>query len=430
MIAAVPKERAEGEPRAAATPESVQALARAGLEVVVERGLGAGSGFADNEYEAAGARLVDSPEACLRDAGVVLRVKGAPEDQVAMTPRGSWQVGFLDPFNNPGEARRLAEAGVTAVSMELMPRTTIAQKMDALSSQHSLSGYYMVVLAAERLGKALPMMVTPSGTIQPARVFIIGAGVAGLQAIATAKRLGARVEAFDTRPAVKEQVQSLGAKFLEVDLGETGETAGGYAKALTEHQKARQAEATAGAIAQSDIVITTAQLFGRPAPRVITRDMLKGMRPGAVVVDYAAASGGNVEGSEPDREIEVEGVRVIGFSNFAGRIARDASRMYANNVAAFVTRFYREPAEPDGPSEPRAAADTDAEAVGGEAAPGGMSQSWDDEILAGCVVTRGGEIVHPLVKERLGAAGHGSTASAPAGGVSGGGTQTGQGGDA
>lgn len=393
MIVGVPKEVAAGETRCAATPESVKTLVRAGLEVVVESGLGAGAHFSDSEYESAGASVVGSAGEAIKDAGVVLRVKGAPEDQVALAPRGAWQAGFLDPFNRPEEAERLAAAGLVGVSMELMPRTTIAQKMDALSSQHSLAGYYMVVLAAERLGKALPMMVTPSGTIQPARVFVIGAGVAGLQAIATAKRLGARVEAFDTRPAVKEQVQSLGAKFVEIDLGETGETAAGYAKELTEEQKAKQAEGMAKVCSQSDVVITTAQLFGRPAPRVVTRAMLSAMRPGAVVVDYAAASGGNVEGSVVDEEVVVEGVRVIGHGNVPGRIARDASRMYANNLASFVTAFYTKPVEPK-------PAEGDEPAV--EAQAGGMSESWDDEVLAGCVVTRGGEIVHPLVREKLG----------------------------
>jgi NAD(P) transhydrogenase subunit alpha len=303
--------------------------------------------------------------------------KPTPEGLAAIRP-GTLHVGFLNPFQERDLVADLAKRGIRTVSMEMMPRSTIAQKMDALSSQHSLAGYYMVLLAAERLGKALPMMMTPAGTIQPARVFVIGAGVAGLQAIATAKRLGARVEAFDTRPVVAEQVQSLGARFLEIDLGETGQTDQGYAKALTPEQEALQRQGMVSACARADIVITTAQLFGRPAPRVVTREMLAAMRPGTVVVDYAVESGGNVEGSVPGEEVRVEGVRVVGLRNYPGRVALDASRMYANNLYHFVASLW----------------DADAR----EMAASGASE----EILAGALITDGGAVVHPMVREHYG----------------------------
>jgi H+-translocating NAD(P) transhydrogenase subunit alpha len=266
---------------------------------------------------------------------------------------------------------------VTLVSMEMVPRTTLAQKMDALSSQHSLAGYYMVLLAAERLGKALPMMMTPAGTIQPARVFVIGAGVAGLQAIATAKRLGARVEAFDTRAVVKEQVESLGARFVMIDLGKTGQTAQGYANELTAEQKEKQRQGQLKACAAADIVITTAQLFGRKAPVVVDRETLKAMRPGAVVIDYAVESGGNVAGSVPGEEVVVEGVRVIGLRNYPGHVAADASRMYAANCASMLEHFWDKAAK-------------------------NLKPLRADEIGAGCLIAEGGEIVNAAIRKHYG----------------------------
>lgn len=365
------------ETRTSATGESVRKLVGLGAEVVVQSGAGEASWIGDDAYASAGARVVATAEEALDGAGVVLRVGRPALEDVPRLPAGCVLVGFLDPLNDAGLVRSLAEHGVTAVSMELMPRTTLAQKMDALSSQHSLAGYFMVVLAAERLGKAFPMMVTPSGTIQPARVFVIGAGVAGLQAIATARRLGARVEAFDTRPAVKEQVASLGAKFVEIDLGQTGEAAGGYAKELTEAQRAMQRDGMAKRLVQCDVVISTAQVFGRRAPRLVDRAMLEQMRPGSFVVDYAVMSGGNVEGSEPDREVTVGPARVLGLANFPGRVAADASRMYANNLSAFVEHFW----------------DKDSKS---------LVLREGDEIASGSTVTRGGEVVHPMVRERMG----------------------------
>jgi len=263
--------------------------------------------------------------------------------------------------------------------MEMIPRTTRAQKMDALSSQASLAGYVAVVHAADRLRKILPMMMTPAGTISPSRVFVIGAGVAGLQAIATAKRLGARVDAFDTRPVVEEQVRSLGAKFLKVDLGVTGETSQGYAKELTPEQQQRQRSAMAAVCAQSDIVITTAQLFGKRAPLILTRDMLLRMKPGSVVVDLAVETGGNVEGSVIGNEVDVNGVTIIGLANLPGRVAVHASQMYSSNVGGFLEEFWNKDAKT-------------------------FSLDRDDEIIRGCLVTHGGEIVNDTINAAYAAA--------------------------
>lgn len=336
----IPRESNEWEHRVAATPDSVQALSSLGFSVVVESGAGERSSFTDEAYTQAGATVTTDPGTTLAGADIVFRVNPPSEDAIGRSKAGSLHVGFLDPFQRPELANAAAARGLVAVSMEMMPRTTRAQKMDALSSQHSLAGYAMVIHASDRLGKAFPMMVTPSGTIQPARVFVIGAGVAGLQAIATARRLGARIEAFDTRPATKEQVQSLGAKFVDVDLGDTGETAGGYAKELTPEQKARQQEAMAKRCAEADVVITTAQVFGRPAPRIIDRKILDTMKQGALVIDYAVSTGGNVEGSVAGEEVRVGPARVLGLQSFPSLVASDASRMYASNLLAFIKEFW------------------------------------------------------------------------------------------
>jgi NAD(P) transhydrogenase subunit alpha len=281
---------------------------------------------------------------------------------------GAVHISFLDPFNEKDLINTMAERGVSGISMEMIPRTTIAQKMDALSSQANLAGYVAVVLAAERISKILPMMMTPSGTISPARVFIIGAGVAGLQAIATAKRLGARVDAFDTRPVVKEQVQSLGAKFVEVDLGETGQTKDGYAKALTPEQLAKQREAMAKVCAHSDIVITTAQIFGKKAPVIVTHDMIKGMKPGSVVVDMAIESGGNVEGAKLNEEVNVNGVRVIGLGNLPSRVCVNASDMFSANLVNFIEHFW-------------------------DKEKNTFILNTDDELIKGCLITHQGKVL-------------------------------------
>lgn len=371
MICYVPAEPNPADPRAALTPTTAQALVKLGFTVHAARGLGRASHYADADYAKAGVTLTDDHVAALAAADVVLRVlKPSPAD-IAGMKRGALHLSFLDPFNEPALLAAFAAAGVSAVSLEMIPRTTLAQKMDALSSQASLAGYAAVIEAAQRLRMALPMMMTPAGTIMPARVFVIGAGVAGLQAIATAKRLGARVEAFDTRPVVEEQVRSLGAKFVKIDLGETGQTAGGYAKALTPEQIAKQQVGMAKICAQSDIVITTAKLFGRPAPRVITKAMLDGMKPGSVVVDLAVESGGNVEGSRAGQDIVTEsGIMIIGHNCLEGTTSYHATQVLAANFAAWITHFWDEKQKV-------------------------LRLDPPDEILKGCLLTHGGAIVHP-----------------------------------
>ena len=370
-------EKIPGEKRASLNPATTEKLVKLGAEVLVEPGLGAAIHFADADYVAKGARLITDRPAALAEADLVLRLRPPSADEAASARAGSIHIGYLEPFTNKPVVEAFARSGATALAMELLPRTTIAQKMDALSSQASLGGYVAVLLAAERLNKLFPMMMTPAGTITPARVFIIGAGVAGLQAIATAKRLGARVEAFDTRPVVKEQVQSLGAKFVEVDLGETGQTKDGYAKALTEEQLAIQRAAMARHCADADVVITTAQVFGRKAPVIVTADMVRGMKPGSVVVDMAVESGGNVEGSVLDQETDVNGVNLIGLGNLPGRVPVAATQMYASNLGNLIEHFWDKK-----------------EKV--------FRLNLEDEILKGCTVTQGGAVVHDGVRKALG----------------------------
>ena len=360
--------REPGAARIALTPDNAGKLTKAGLQVVVESGLGAASGWSDEQYAAKGAEVVSDAVKALSEAGLVVRVDKPTMPGAAA--RGAVHISNLDPFRERALVDELAAAGVSAISVEMIPRTTIAQKMDVLSSQASLAGYAAVILGAERLDRVFPMMMTPSGTIAAAKVFIIGAGVAGLQAIATAKRLGAKVEAFDTRPAVEEQVQSLGAKFVKVDLGETGQTEQGYAKALTEEQLAKQREVMAKQVAQSDVVITTAQVFGRPAPRILTTAMVEAMRPGSVVIDMAAATGGNVEGSEPGVEKKVGGALLIGARNLADHVAVNASQMLSNNYLALIEHLWDKESK-------------------------SLKIDPSDEILSGCLLTHGGQVVHP-----------------------------------
>jgi NAD(P) transhydrogenase subunit alpha len=360
--------REPGAARVALTPDNAGKLVKSGFRVLVGKGLGDALGWSDGQYEAKGAELTDDATKALAEAGLVVRVDKPPASAAAA--RGAVHIGSLDPFRERMLVDGLAADGVSAISVEMIPRTTIAQKMDVLSSQASLAGYAAVILAAERLDRVFPMMMTPSGTIAAAKVFVVGAGVAGLQAIATAKRLGAKVEAFDTRPAVEEQVQSLGAKFVKVDLGETGQTEQGYAKALTEEQLAKQREVMAKQVAQSDVVITTAQVFGRPAPRILTTAMLGAMRPGGVVIDMAAATGGNVEGSEPGVEKKVGGALLVGARNLADHVAVNASQMLSNNYLALIEHLW----------------DKEAKA---------LKVDPSDEILSGCLLTHGGHVVHP-----------------------------------
>ena len=329
------------------------------------------AGFTDAEYAEAGV-TVTTRDAVL-GADLVLRVRKPEDAEVGQLKSGAISVSFLDPFNEQGLVESMAGQGVTAISMEMIPRTTRAQKMDALSSQANLAGYVTIVQAAFHCPKIMPMMMTPAGTIAPARVFVIGAGVAGLQAIATAKRLGARVEAFDTRPVVAEQVQSLGAKFVDIDLGDTGQTDQGYAKELTAEQLELQRQGQAKVIAQSDVVVTTAQLFGRPAPRIVGADMVESMQPGSVVVDMAVETGGNVEGSVLDQVTDVNGVKIIGQGNLPSEVARNASEMYSNNLFNLVDEFW----------------DSESKT---------LNLDPEDDIVQACVITREGAVVNETIK--------------------------------
>ena len=373
MLIAVPSETFPGERRVALIPDSVRKLISAGAEVHVQSDLGIESGFTNQEYADAGAVIADDRNKLLSAGDIVLRVRKPIRDEISLLKPGAIHISYLDPFNERELITALAQQDVSAISMEMIPRSTRAQKMDALSSQANLAGYVMVLLAANQSDGILPMMMTPSGTISPARVFIIGVGVAGLQAIATAKRLGAKVEAFDTRPVVAEQVQSLGAKFIEIELGEMGQTKDGYAKQLTEEQLELQREGMKQVISHSDIVITTAQLFGRPAPRIVTKDMVAAMKPGGVIVDMAVESGGNVEGSVLDEVVEVDGVSIIGYSNLPARVSKNASQMYSTNMLNLVTEFW----------------DADSQQ---------MKLPLDDEIIQGCLITHGKEIVNETIR--------------------------------
>ena len=375
MIIAIPKELNRDETRVPAIPPTVSKLVGLGADVLVESGMGSGCRYEDDAYVAAGAKIEKDRKGLLGQADVVLRLNKPDPKESNLLKKGAIHLSYLDPFNERSLVEGLAAAEIQAVCMELIPRTTRAQKMDALSSQASLAGYVAVILAAERLDMVFPMMTTPAGTIKPTRVFIIGAGVAGLQAIATAKRLGARVDAFDTRPVVEEQVQSLGARFVKVDLGEQGQTKDGYAKELTAEQLEKQREVMASSCAQADIVITTAQVFGRKAPLIVTEDMVARMKPGSVIVDMAVETGGNVAGSKLGEEVVSGGVTIIGHGNLAGKVPVHASQVYASNLTGFIEEFW------------------DKESAS-------LVLDPSDEIVQGCVVTRDGQVVHEMLKQR------------------------------
>lgn len=345
MKVAIPKETHPDETRIPMIPSDVDKLAKRGAEISIEAGLGQALKIPDEAYTKAGATVVTDRKKLLSEAEMVLRLRKPPIEEVDLLQPGTIHVSYLDPFFNQSLVERLRDGGVSGVCMEMIPRTTLAQKMDALSSQASLGGYAAVMLAADRLTQAFPMMMTPAGTLAPARVFIIGAGVAGLQAIATAKRLGARVEAFDTRPVVAEQVRSLGAKFIEIDLGEMGQTEQGYAKQLTPEQLELQRQGMAKHCSLADVVITTAQLFGRKAPLIITEDMVAQMKPGSIVVDMAVETGGNVAGSEVGKEVEINGVRILGLVNLPGRVPLHASQMYSSNLRNLLEHFWDDEAK-------------------------------------------------------------------------------------
>jgi H+-translocating NAD(P) transhydrogenase subunit alpha len=334
MKVAVPRETAPGERRVALVPEAVRRLTAAGLTVAIERGAGEAAGFPDAEYAEAGAEIVERG-ALYPGAGAVARVAGPSEEELAAIEPGAILIGFLSPLSDPAGVERIAARGVVGFAMESIPRTTRAQSMDALSSQSTVAGYKAVILAADRLPRLFPLLMTAAGTVAPAKVLVLGAGVAGLQAIATARRLGAVVSAFDVRPAVREQVESLGAAFL--DLGVQGEeTAGGYATELTPEQQAQQLAALEERIADMDVVVTTALIPGRPAPRLIPASAVASMRPGSVIVDLAAEAGGNCELTVPGEEAEREGVTILGFTNLASTMPYHASQLYARNVSALL----------------------------------------------------------------------------------------------
>ena len=374
MRIAVARERAEGETRVAVTPETVTKLIGLGASVTVERGAGASARIPDADYEAAGASLAASGEEAVKGADIVLTVRRPEADLIKGAAKGALVIGTLDPYGHEDAVGALASAGVTAVAMEFMPRITRAQVMDVLSSQANLAGYQAVIDAAVHFDRAFPMMMTAAGTVRPAKAFVMGAGVAGLQAIATAKRLGAVVSATDVRAAAGEQVESLGATFLMTDALKDASGTGGYARELTPDEQKAQAELVAGHIAKQDIVITTALIPGRPAPKLVTKAMVDAMAPGAVIVDLAAERGGNVEVTRPGEVFVTDnGVTVIGYTNYPGRLATSASQLYARNLVAFLETLIDK-------TEKKLAID------------------WEDELVKATVLTRDGAIVHPNFK--------------------------------
>ena len=369
MRIAVAREVDPAEDRVAATPETVKKMKALGAEVAVEPGAGVRSGIPDAEFAAAGATVTSD---AVKDADVVLRVRRPTASELASCKKGALVIAIMDPYGNEAAVKAMADAGVTAFAMDLMPRITRAQAMDVLSSQANLAGYRAVIDAAAEFGRALPMMMTAAGTIPAAKVFVMGAGVAGLQAIATARRLGAVVTATDVRPAAKEQVESLGAKFIAVEDDEfkQAETKAGYAKEMSKEYQAKQAALVAEHVKKQDIVITTALIPGRPAPRLVSKDMVWSMRPGSVIVDLAVERGGNCELAKAGEVIETNGVKVVGHLNVAGRIAASASSLYAKNLYAFLEILVDKPSK-------------------------ALAVKWDDEIVKATALTRDGAVTHP-----------------------------------
>ncbi len=383
MKAGVPRETYPDEHRIALVPGVIASLTKAGVEVLIETGAGERAGFTDDAFREKGAQIVGSRSEIFAQSDVVLQVRGLGSNRdsghadLAAMRRGQALIAFLDPLGSPDAARELAATGISAFSIELMPRITRAQSMDALSSQATIAGYKAVLLAAGELPRMFPMMMTAAGTLAPARVFVLGAGVAGLQAIATARRLGALVEAYDVRPAVKEQVESVGAKFVELPLETAGaEDKGGYAVAQDESFYRRQRETLTRVVAGTDVVITTAAIPGKKSPVLITREMVEGMEPGSVIVDLAAERGGNCEVTRPDQMVELNGVKVLGPTNLPATVPYHASQMYAKNITTFLLHLVKE---------------------------GQLHIDTDDEITRETLVTRDGEVAHQRVKELLGA---------------------------
>lgn len=382
MKIAIPKERREGERRVAATPETVKKLVGLGQTVVVETGAGLGASIPDSQFVEAGAQIAPDAKAALGDADLVLKVRapltldeGGP-DELALLKRGAFLLAILQPYQRKEQVKAYAAAGVNAMAMELIPRITRAQSMDVLSSQANLAGYKAVLDATEHYGRAMPMMMTAAGTVAPARVFIMGVGVAGLQAIATARRLGAVVSATDVRPATKEQVESLGGKFVWVDDEESrqAQTAGGYAKEMSDAYKAKQAALIAETIKKQDIVITTALIPGRPAPRLVSAEMVRSMKPGSVIVDLAAEAGGNCELTQPGKVVDVDGVTIVGHLNNPSRLAVDTSALYAKNLLNLLGLMIDKSSKE-------------------------LKVDWEDEIIKGIALTRDGQIVNPQLKD-------------------------------
>ena len=369
MHIAVVRETDAAEPRVAATPETVKKLVALGATVAVEPDAGVKSGVPDAEYKAAGATLAKD---AVKGADLVLKVRRPSAEELKSYQKGALVIAIMDPYGNDAALKAMADAGVIAFAMELMPRITRAQSMDVLSSQANLAGYRAVIDASAEYGRALPMMMTAAGTVPAAKIFIMGVGVAGLQAIATARRLGAIVTATDVRPAVKEQVQSLGAKFIAVEDDEfkQAETAGGYAKEMSKEYQAKQAELVAEHIKKQDIVITTALIPGRPAPRLITKQMVASMRPGSVLVDLAVERGGNVEGAKPGEVVDAGGVKIVGYNNMPGRLAASASALYAKNLLTFIELLVDKKTK-------------------------ALAINWDDDIVKGTALTRDGAVIHP-----------------------------------
>jgi NAD(P) transhydrogenase subunit alpha len=369
MKIAIAAEADPAEPRVAGTPETVKKFVALGAEVAVQRGAGNQSGIRDADYEAAGATVGDG---VVKGADVVLKVRRPAPNELSDYKKGALVVAIMDPYGNDAALKQIAATGVVAFAMELMPRITRAQSMDVLSSQSNLAGYRAVIDAAEQYSRALPMMMTAAGTVPAAKVFVMGVGVAGLQAIATARRLGAVVTATDVRPATKEQVESLGAKFLAVEDEEfkNAQTAGGYAKEMSKEYQAKQAALTAEHIRKQDIVITTALIPGRPAPKLISKDMVASMKPGSVIVDLAVERGGNVEGAKPGEVAVVGGVKIVGYLNVPGRLAASASALYAKNLLTFVDTLIDKKEKK-------------------------LAINWDDELVKGTALTRDGAVIHP-----------------------------------
>jgi NAD(P) transhydrogenase subunit alpha len=369
MKIAIAAETDPAEPRVAATPETVKKLIALGAEVAVQRGAGTGAGILDGDYEAAGATI---GEGVVKGADVVLKVRRPAPNELSDYKKGALVIAIMDPYGNDAALKQMADAGLIAFAMELMPRITRAQSMDVLSSQANLAGYRAVIDAAEEYGRALPMMMTAAGTVPAAKVFVMGVGVAGLQAIATARRLGAVVTATDVRPATKEQVESLGAKFLAVEDEEfkNAQTAGGYAKEMSKEYQAKQATLTAEHIKKQDIVITTALIPGRPAPKLISKDMVASMKPGSVIVDLAVERGGNVDGAKPGEVAIAGGVKIVGHLNVPGRLAASASALYAKNLLTFLDTLIDKKEKK-------------------------IAINWDDELVKGVALTRDGAVIHP-----------------------------------